>query len=236
MDIIKTLVAEDIEPVLKRYCSILETDPQIVVVGEAKNGYEAVMQTALKRPDVILMDIEMEDKEAGIRASREILRQFPDIKIIILTVYEEDELVFSAFQNGVVDYILKNAHPNDIITGVKDAYYNRSPIRPLIAEKIRREFQRIKTGEDSFLYNLHILSQLTHTEVDILDLLEKGNTRREICEIRHVELSTIKSQIHSILKKMEKETIQEVIENLRSTQFFDTLRSIKENRNSRKIP
>ena len=121
------------------------------MVGAACNSHEAIMLTALHQPHIILMDIEFKSKEAGLEDVREILRVYPLIKIVILTVYEEDDLVFNAFKYGAVDYILKKASPSEIIRGVKDAYYNRSPIRPIIADIIRGEFQRIKP-EDSFLY------------------------------------------------------------------------------------
>lgn len=224
---IKVLVAEDIESIRKRYCRIFAKDPSIIVCGTAKNGYEAVMLAALHKPDVVLMDLEMEDKEAGIRATREILRQFPDMKVVVLTVYEEDEMIFSAFQAGAVDYLIKNAAPSEIVNAVKDAYHNRSPIRPAVAEKIRREFQRIKINEYNYLNNIRILLQLTHAEIDILDLLAQGKSRKEICDIRYVEMSTLKSQIHSILKKFGKESIDDVIDTLNQYNVFEAIHNLK---------
>ena len=101
---IRVLIAEDLEPIRKKYVYYLSQCADIELVGSVESGKEAV-ETALSAvPDVILMDIEMETKDAGIRASREILAHYPDIKIIILTVYEDDELIFSAFQLGVCDY------------------------------------------------------------------------------------------------------------------------------------
>lgn len=224
---IKVLIAEDMLPIMRRYKNILEKDEDIEVVGAVDNGYEATMLTAIHRPDVILMDIEMETKTAGLDASKQILNQFPDTKIIILTVYEDDDLVFSAFKLGVADYIIKNSKPSEIVQCVKDAYNNCSPIRPVIAQKIKREFQRVKKSEDQFLYALQIITQLTPTELDVLDLFSKGYSRYEICQIRHVELSTIKTQIHSILKKFEKDSINDVVVMLNQLEIFDTLHNIK---------
>ncbi|MDD6660439.1 MAG: response regulator transcription factor [Lachnospiraceae bacterium] len=209
---IRVLIAEDIEPVLKRYGRILGTDPEIEVVGQVQTGEAAVKESLLFHPDVILMDVEMETRTAGLDASRQILAQtLPTPKIIILTVYEDDETVFEAFRLGVTDYVLKNSPPEEIIGCVRDAYLNRSPIRPAIARKIRDEFQRIKKQEDSLLYCIQIVSQLTQTELDILTLMSRGYTRSQICEIRCVELSTVKSQIHTILKKFGKNNMQELI-------------------------
>ena len=95
---IKVLIAEDVAPIRKRYAAVLKKCPAIEVVAEVGTGEEACKAARKLNPDVILMDIEMEAKDAGIRATGEILAEMPDIKIIILTVYEEDELVFSAFR------------------------------------------------------------------------------------------------------------------------------------------
>lgn len=221
---IKVLIVDDMEPICKRYERILNGDPNIDVIGVANTGKEAMEKVNQLQPDVILMDIEMESKTAGLTASKEIIGKYPEIKIVILTVYEEDELVFRAFQLGVVDYFLKNSPPADIITCVKDAYRSLSPIRPIIAQKIRREFQRVKNRENSFLYTLQIITQLTQTELDVLDLLCKGYTRTQICEIRCVELSTIKTQIHNILRKFEMESMSEVVACVNRLGIIDYIR------------
>lgn len=224
---IKVLIADDNEIILKRLSKIINEDKQFEVAGISKSGYEAVMLTALYQPDIILMDIEMEEKDTGIKATKEILKQFPKIKIIILTVYEQDELVYAAFQAGVVDYIIKNANPSEITKAIIDAYYERSPIRPVIAQKIRREFSRVKNTETSFIYYLQIVAQLTASELDLLDLLVQGKTRYDICSIRCVELTTVKSQIHSILKKFQKNNINDVIDIVKELKIFELLKNIK---------
>lgn len=224
---IKVLIAEDILPILNRYRSLLQGDEEIEVVAAVQSGNEATMMSFMHRPDVVLLDIEMETRTAGLDAAKKILEHLPETKIVILTVYEDDQTVFSAFQLGVTDYILKNAKPREIIACVKDAYCNRSPIRPVIAEKIRQEFQRVKKNETSFLYCLYIVSQLTQTEIDILDLLNRGYSRQKICEMRFVEMSTIKTHVHSILGKFEMGSIQQVLETLNSMKIFDYLHNVK---------
>lgn len=212
-DKIKVIIAEDIEPIRKRYVTILENHPDIDVVADTGTGTEAIQLADQLDPDVILMDIEMESKDAGIRAVGEILPDHPAIKIIILTIYEEDELVFSAFRLGACDYLLKNAANDEIVNAVISAYNDQSPIRPEIAQKIRTEFKRVKTYESSFLFMLNMLSMLTPRELDTLYLLSSGYTRKEVCEMRCVEISTVKSQIHSILKKVNKRNISDIITN-----------------------
>lgn len=208
---IRVLIAEDLQPIRKKYEYILNQCPEIELAGSVDNGTDAILLANSVSPDVILMDIEMDTKDDGILASREILTANPKIKIIILTVYEDDELIFSAFQIGVCDYMLKNSTTEEIIAGIKSAYLGQSPIRPEIAGKIRNEFKRVKTYESSFLYMLSLLSSLTATELDTVYLLSSGYTRADICAKRHVEMSTVKSQIHSILQKFKKKSVSEII-------------------------
>ncbi|MCM8711585.1 response regulator transcription factor [Clostridium sp. SYSU_GA19001] len=208
---IKVLIVDDIETICRRIENILKKNENIKVVGTANNGYEAVIMTAIHQPDVILMDIDMEDSHAGLRASKEILEKFPDIKIVILTVHEEDQTVFSAFKLGITDYVLKNAKPSEIINAVKDAYFEQSPIRPVIAKKIRNEFVRAKTNEENLMNYINIISRLTPAETSVIKLFIKGMTRLEICNHRHIEISTLKTEINSILKKFNCRNINEVI-------------------------
>lgn len=229
MHVIYVLVVEDLQPICKRYENYINKDADMKVIGTAYSGEEAVEKACALKPDIILMDIEMETRTAGLDASEQILAMLPKTKIIILTVYEEDEFVFNAFQLGVSDYLLKNAAAEEIVSCIRDAYNNCSPIRPVIAQKIRREFQRVKKSEQSFLYCLHIITEMTQTEIDILDLLSQGYSRSQICKIRYVELSTVKTHIKSILKKFNKNSTAEVIELMNELQIFDYIRNISKN-------
>lgn len=222
-DVIKVLIIEDDNLIAKRYQMILDKDPQIEFVGRAASGYEGTMLAALYRPDIILMDIELEDKQAGLRATEEILAYMPDIKILVLTVCETDDTVFRAFELGVTNYLLKNMPADSILNAIKDAYCGMPSLHANIAGKITREFKRIKTAEDSMLRNFHILTMLTPTELEVLDLLMKNYNRQEICKMRHVEPSTLKSQLHSILKKFGKESVQDVISILRELHIPEIL-------------
>ena len=223
MDKIKVLIAEDMEPIRKRYVKILNSAGDMEVCADVGSGEEAVMQQSLQNADVILMDIEMETADAGIRAAQKIFQKDRHVKIIILTVYEEDELIFTAFQMGVCDYILKNAQPEEIMQSIRDAYENKSPLRPEIASKILGEFKRVRSCENSFLLAVNIVTSLTSTELEILDLLIQHKTRAEICALRHVEMSTIKSQIHEILKKFDLDSTGEVVSLIDRMGLYDLI-------------
>lgn len=208
---IRVLIAEDMEPIRKRYVKILSETEDIQVVANVSSGEEAILQAHRIQPDIILMDIEMESKDAGLRAAKELLEQYDNLKIIILTVYGEDELIYTAFQFGVCDYILKNAKPEEVITSIRTVYSGRAPLRPELTAKILSEFKRVKSYESSFLYAVNIMTALTGTEVEILNLLLQNKTRKEICKIRYVEMSTVKTQIRNILQKFNKKSVEEVV-------------------------
>ena len=222
-DKITVLIAEDVDPIRMRYKIILNEASNIEVVGDAGTGTEICRLAKKLKPDVILMDLEMETKDAGIRAIGEILSLLPQIKIIVLTIYEEDEMVFSAFRLGACDYILKGASDKEIVNSVLLAYENQSPIRPEIAGKIRSEFVRVKTYESNFLCMLNIITSLSPKEIDTLYLLINGYSRKDVCKIHCVEMSTIKSQIRSILKKFNKKNISDIAKDKSTKSILDTI-------------
>ncbi|MCR5031839.1 MAG: response regulator transcription factor [Lachnospiraceae bacterium] len=225
---IKVLIADDMEPIRRFYTQILNATEDIRVVGDVGSGEEAIKCAMETKPDVILMDIEMESNDAGIRASGEILADLPATKIIILTVYEEDELISAAFRFGVQGYLLKNATPEEIKKAVREAVQNRAPMSPEITSKVVGVYKRVDAYESSLLLAVDLLSGLTETELETLRLLMQGKTRREICEMRHVEISTVKSQIHQILRKFEKENIGEVIGMMQELKLDDLIRKMLE--------
>lgn len=218
---IHVLIAEDMEPIRKRYEKILSGTDFLEVVAAVGSGADAIEQSRLTHPDVILMDIEMEKRDSGLYAAKVLLEEDRDLKIIILTVYEEDELIFTAFQLGVCDYIFKNASPDEIIKSIRNAYEGKSPLRAELATRILDEFKRIKSYESNFLFAVNIVSTLTKTELEVLTLLLQNKTRREICKLRFVEMSTVKTQIHNILRKFNKKTIEEVASMIESMNLYD---------------
>lgn len=207
---IRVLIADDIEAHRRRFSRLIGSQPDMELVGQAQSGYEVVLLAAIKKPDVILMDIEMENKVAGITAAQEILRQFKDAKIIMLTVHEDETTIFEAFSFAITDYIVKTSSSEEILAGIRNAYQGTSPIRSNIAEKMRREFVRVKRSEASLLLTLSALSKLTASELAILKLFCQGYSKRQIAQMRTVEYDTIKKQTTNILKKFEAERMSDI--------------------------
>jgi len=212
---IRVVIAEDLDVLRDHFGELVDGEADMEVVGLAASGKQAVQFALEKAPDVILMDIEMEVKHAGIAAAQTVLEQSPRIRIVFLTVHEDDETVFNAFETGAVDYVLKTSSSEEIVAAIRSAHQGISQIRPEIAYKVKNEFARIRKNQAILFDATLILSQLTPTETEILDLLMKEMKIGEIAKHRRVELSTIKSQINVILKKFKKKRTKEVVALLR---------------------
>jgi len=223
---IKLLIADDLEVHIRRLERLIKEKPDLELVATARSGYEAVMMAAIHHPDIILMDIQMENNMAGIEAAKQINEKLGDIKIIMLTVHKDDNIIFAAFQTGIVDYILKTDTDDNILDAIYSAHKNLSPIRPMVAEKIRDEFQRMKESEQSILFVIKIISELTPSELKVLQLLSENKTRKEVAALRCVEVDTIKKQINSILKKFNKSNYKEVLKIINKLKIFDLIKDI----------
>jgi two-component system vancomycin resistance associated response regulator VraR len=220
-------VAEDLELLREHFRRLIEKEEDMLIVGTASSGKQAIELAAQTEPDVILMDIEMDMKNDGIIAAKHILEQLPNIRIVFLTVHEDDETVFNAFETGAVDYVLKSSPSAEIVKSIRSAKRGESPIRPEIAYKIRSEFSRIRKNQAKLFEAMTILQQLTPTELEIVDLLLVNKKIADIAKIRQVEMSTIKSQINVILKKFNKRRTKEVtalLRELNATRFFQHAR------------
>lgn len=225
---LKVLVVDDMESFCDRFKNILSRESDIQVVGTAKNGYEAIVLSALEKPDVILMDIRMETEVAGIEASSEILKMLPETKIIITTVVEDDDIIFNAYQAGVDNYLLKkNSKPEDVVNAVYNAYHNKSFINPEIAGILRNKIRSFTNYQANVLNVICLISKLTPAEIEVLLLLYDGLSRQEISESRNIAFSTVKTHINNILAKFDMESSKDVIEMLKSRNVIGVIKNLK---------
>ncbi|WP_214627142.1 response regulator transcription factor [Paenibacillus agaridevorans] len=226
MDRIKMLIADDMEAHRRRLMRILQTQDDFDIGGSFSTGDSTVEFARSYKPDIILMDIEMETPLAGIEAAKVIHETLPDTKIIVLTVHEDDNIVFAAFQTGIVDYVIKSATPEEIIEAIRSAYHDDSPIRPIIAKKLRNELVRIKKSEARLMSALNTISTLTPSELEILKLLCQSNNRQQIADMRSVEVETIKKQINGILRKFNVQRTKEVVKLMNELNIFEVIKSL----------
>ncbi len=219
MNRIRILMADDSAEVCGYFNGIISHEPDMEWVGCVSSGAEAVRTARLLRPDIVLMDIQMETRTAGITASGQIIAGLPKTKVIILTILEDDELLFQAYCAGVTDYIIKTDPTERILTSIRNAHRNQLILRPEYAEKIIEELKRVREEQHSLLYSLNTLSRLSNSEFEVLKSLYQGLNARQISEKRFVSLGTVKTQIHSILQKFGFKSVREVVRKLHEINF-----------------
>lgn len=212
-------MADDSPEIRSYFANMISHETDMELAGTASSGAEAVQMARELRPDIILMDIQMETRIAGISASKQILTELPETKIIILTILEDDDLLFQAYCAGVIDYIIKTDSISQILTSVRNAYHNQMILRPKYAEKIILELKRVREEQNDLLHGLNILTMLSNSEFEVLKCLYQGMNARQISESRYVSQGTVKSQIHSILKKFDMKSVSDVVRHLKTIRF-----------------
>ncbi len=222
--IIKILIAEDSDIIREHISAVLSFEKNFNVIGQVSNGKKAVEFTKKHQPDVILMDIEMDEKSDGITAVSDILTLYPRIKIIMLTVQEDEDSILSAYEAGASDYILKGVSAKEIIDAVEAAYNNCSPIRPAIASKVRKQLKNIKNIKQNLYDIINIVTQLTPSEISILKLVLEGKKQIDIAKEKQIELSTVKTHIQHLLKKFKVDRTSDMIQMLKDNDIERALK------------
>ena len=179
--------------------SILETEEAFRVIGEAATGREAVRYALQTRPDVILMDIQMPDLD-GVAATKAILAEQPETKVIILTMYRQDTYVFEAIKVGARGYLLKDADANELVSAIKRVAEGETLLNAEMAASILSEFKKVKEVVPE--HAEHRLSELTEREADILRLLAQGASNLQIAEALNVSEKTVRNRLSEIFSKL----------------------------------
>lgn len=216
---IHILLADDSAEIRSYFHNVLDREPDFEVIGEVESGEECISVAREKRPDIILMDIQMETETAGIDAARTIHESLPECKIIMLTIHSDDEMLFQAYSSGAMDFIVKTDSIAKIISSIQSVSLNQMQLRSDVATKIVTEFQRITNEKASLLYTLNILTKMTNSEFEVLCCIYNGDSYKEIAKTRFVSEATIKSQVNSILKKFEMKRMKDVITVLHQVDF-----------------
>jgi two-component system, NarL family, response regulator LiaR len=191
---IRVLIADDHPIVRQGLGLVISIQPDIVLVAEATNGEEAIKKTRETRPDVIVMDLILPVKD-GLTAIREISREFPSSRILVLTSFADDEKVFEAIKGGALGFLLKDSAPEQLLDAIRAVYRGESALQPMIARKVLEEFRRPaaqpKTEEE-----------LTSREVEVLQRLAQGLTNRDIASELGLSVRTVTTHVRNILGKL----------------------------------
>ncbi|SDX36650.1 two component transcriptional regulator, LuxR family [Marininema mesophilum] len=193
---IRTLIVDDHEMVRRGLVAYLTTQPDIEIVGEAASGREAVTLLTKTQPDIVLMDLVMEEMD-GVEATREAGRVSPHTRVIVLTSYLNDDKLFPVLEAGAFSYILKTSRAGEIATAIRNAASGHATIEPRVSEKI---LHRMKTSATPALHE-----ELTEREREVLALLGQAKTNQQIADTLFIGVKTVKTHVSNILSKLQLE-------------------------------
>ena len=188
---IKVLIADDHSVVRQGLRMFLSSDPEIEVIGEARDGAEALKLAHQHHPDVILMDLLMPVMD-GIRATAAIRREVPDVEVVALTSVLEDNLVVEAIRAGAIGYLLKDTEAHELRRAIKAAAAGQVQLSPQAAARLLREVRTPDTGREP----------LTERETDVLKLLAQGMSNKEISQALNISEQTVKTHVSHVLDKL----------------------------------
>lgn len=193
---IRVLVVDDHEMVRLGVTSYLMVQPDIEVVAEAENGLQGYQKALELKPDIILMDLVMEVMD-GIEATKKIVAEWPEAKIIIVTSFLDDEKVFPAMDSGASGYLLKTSSTNEIADAIRATYQGDTVIEKEVSDKLldKQHYDSLPKPHD----------QLTSREYEVLLLIGEGYSNQEIADELFITLKTVKTHVSNILSKLEVE-------------------------------
>jgi len=204
----RVLVADDDHLMRAGLIELLTADPTIEIVGQADTGRTAVEETVRTAPDVVLMDVRMPDGD-GIDATRQLALAAPEVRVLILTTFEQDDYVFNALRAGASGFLLKRTRPEDLIAAVHVIAAGEALLSPSVT---RRVVDRLAQQPTPDLSDSKLLSTLTPRERDVLAAMARGLSNREIAAALVVEESTVRTHVKRVLMKLRlRDRVQAVI-------------------------
>lgn len=187
---IRVLIADDHSIVREGQRALIDTEPGLELVGEAADGLEAVQLARSLQPDVIMIDLIM-PRMGGIEAIEEIKAENPEVGILVLTSFAEDEKVYSAIKAGALGYRLKDASPQELLTAIREIHRGEPSMDPSIAHKLMRELQRSSELPPTE-------EPLTEREVEVLKLVAQGQPNKEIAETLVISERTVRTHVSNV--------------------------------------
>src|SRR5438309_459007 len=194
MNPIKILLVDD-QPLFREGLrTLLSVIADLEVIGEAGNGEEAIRLARKLAPGVVLMDLQMPVLD-GVEATRRLHAELPDCRVIVLTTFDDDELVFDGLRAGAVGYLLKDVSSEKLSEAIRAAARGESFLQPSVAAKVVAEFARLSNKRESRLSTSSLVEQLTHRELEVLALIATGANNREIAEALFLAEGTVKNHV-----------------------------------------
>ena len=192
----RILLVDDHEVVRLGIRALLDHHPNFDVVAEAETAREAIEKTDMYKPEVVVMDIRLKGG-SGIEACQEITTKFPDTKVIMVTSYAEDEMLFSAIRAGAAGYVLKQIGGDDLVRAIEAVGRGEALLDPAVTQRVFQEVRRAAREEEASAF-----AELTQQEMHVLQLVSEGRTNRQIAEILYLGEGTVRNYVSSILSKL----------------------------------
>ena len=216
---INIMIAEDYDILREDTAEKIRSFPDMCVTALASSGKEAVMQYKKHKVDIVLMDIEMDDMEDGIRAAEEIINYDSSARIIYLTSHDADRIVILAMATGARDYIVKGCSAEELRAHIEAVWENRSIMDSRISNILMGEYRRLAKSEQGLLYFIREIGTLTPAEKELVSYLLEGLKIKKIAERRCVESVTVKSQIRTLLQKFGVSRTHEIVKMLKALEL-----------------
>jgi DNA-binding NarL/FixJ family response regulator len=198
MERTRVYVVEDQPQLLKNLVKVLGTFPELEVVGTSQDGEEAVTDIVQVRPQLVLLDLELPGLN-GIQVTQRVKRRAPEVEILILTSFEDEQKVYEAIQAGASGYLVKRVGPEKIRSGIRDVMEGGTVLEPIIARKFWNYFQSIQSQPPAKPENPW---ELTPTEFDVLRYVAKGLSNAEVGQVMTMERRTVRTHLSHIYRKM----------------------------------
>ena len=193
---LRIIIVDDHEVVRLGLKALLDRHPDFTVVDEASRAREAVQKAEAHRPEVVVMDIRLPGG-SGIDACREITQLLPDTKVIMLTSYAEDEMLFDAIAAGAAGYVLKQIGGDDLVHAIEAVGRGEALLDPALTQRVFERVREAQRKEEKSAF-----SDLTDQEMRVLALLAEGKTNREIAQLLYLGEGTVRNYVSSILSKL----------------------------------
>ena len=202
VDPLRVLIADDHPLFRSGLRALLDAVPETAVVGEAKTGEEAVVLTAELHPDVVVMDLQMPGV-SGIEATRRILNRSPDVGVLVVTMFEDDDSVFAAMRAGAKGYMLKDADEEDILHAIRAVGRGEAIFSPTVARRVIDFFSGARSVEGGRAMTARAFPELTDREIEVLDLIAQGLSNPEIAAHLYLSPKTVRNHVSSIFAKLQ---------------------------------
>ena len=199
---VKVLIADDQELIRESLKIILDSKPDIEVTDAVSDGLEVIRSVREKRPDIILLDIRMPRLD-GVSCTKIIKEGYPDIKIIILTTFDDDEYVFNALKYGASGYLLKGISMDNLVEAINTVYQGQAMINPDIASKVLKFFSKLAVNNETIHVPVENIKMITKNEWTIIKEVSKGKSNKEIAKDLSFSEGTVRNYLLNILDKLE---------------------------------